>query len=92
MKILRFGADWCSQCVMIEKMKILDGIKEKYPSIEIEYIDIEDTSKASMVDLYKVKTLPTLIFINNDVEIKRLDNGVNRKSITEAIEEILNGK
>jgi len=87
-KVLRFHASWCGSCHALSQR--LEGLKVKYP--EIDWIDVDcediDGENFEMVEKYKIRSLPTLLYLNEydemvyrhtglvpDVQIERvLDN------------------
>ena len=64
-KVLRFTASWCQPCKMLAKT--LEGIPTDYP---IETIDIDENQELSIQ--YGVRGVPTLVMLENDVEVKRI--------------------
>lgn len=67
-RILKFYADWCSPCK--ELSEVLTKISLK---IKIENIDIDTPNKQNLVEKYNIRSLPTLIFINeNNEELERI--------------------
>lgn len=82
MKIVKIGSMTCMSCIIMNN--IINKIKNNYDIIVEEYdYDFDDIEK------YKVgKTLPVIIFYNNDKEIKRLEG----EHSYEEIEGIINEK
>ena len=62
--IIKFSAEWCSNCKLLTKYLNIKNIITE----DIDYDD--DISK---VELYNIKKLPTLIILNNDIEIDRFE-------------------
>lgn len=65
MNILKFYAEWCNQCSIIDsKMKELN--------IQYENIDVDDEGNDSIVSKYHICSLPTIIVLDNTgKEVKR---------------------
>ena len=63
-RVLRFTAGWCSPCKMLALQ--LEDIENK-PIIEV--IDIDAQSEIAME--YGIRSVPTLIMLNENTEIKR---------------------
>ena len=64
-KILKFSAIWCGPCKQLGSL--LQGVDLGIP---VENIDAGQDSK-SVTD-FKVRTLPTLILIENGIEVSRI--------------------
>lgn len=66
MKILKFYADWCNPCKALEEML-------KTENVEHENINIESDEGNTLTSTYKIKSIPTLIKVDNEnKEIDRL--------------------
>lgn len=77
-KIEKYGANYCMPC------KIMDKTLEEISGIEIVKIDITENTELAVSK--KVKSIPTLIFYNEDNEVYRLVGGVPLKTINDIIE------
>lgn len=62
-RILKFYADWCGPCKELSEDLVKANLK-----IDIEEIDIDDPNKQDLVEKYNIRSLPTLIFINEENE------------------------
>lgn len=58
-KFLKFEAPWCGAC------KQLDKILNK-SDLPIEHIDVDDDKNEALIEKYKVKSLPTIVLIDED--------------------------
>lgn len=65
-KILKFSATWCAPCQQMKKM--LEGVDL---GVEVEEIDI-DESRDQLSD-YGVRSIPTLVYLRDGVEIGRIN-------------------
>lgn len=69
MKLLYFGAEWCSSC------KALKTIVEKEAPIknyEFKYVDMDSDEGAIMAEDFNIRSLPTLILVDKQGnEVKR---------------------
>jgi len=74
-EIIKFGAEWCGPCKVIDKL--LDDPEIKSCHKNVTKIDIDEHPE--LAKLYRIKRLPTLIIKENDSEIKRFE-GVCTKS------------
>lgn len=64
-KILRFTASWCSPCKVLAKNLELAQI-----GVPIEVVDIDVFPEVA--EDYQVRSVPTLIMLENSHELKRL--------------------
>jgi thiol-disulfide isomerase/thioredoxin len=67
MKIIKIDSIACVSCIIMNN--IFDIVKNKYNFDLIEYDFDEDNEK---IKDYNIKTLPTYIFIKDNIEIKKL--------------------
>jgi len=63
-KILKFYADWCGPCVRLDPI-IENGAK--IHGIEVQSLDID--ANPEMVAKYKVRGIPTTVFLKDDVPV-----------------------
>jgi thioredoxin-like negative regulator of GroEL len=66
MKILKFYATWCAPCKALSAT--INSIKDEI-TLEIEEIDSDENM--DMARKYNVRSLPTMIMVDGDKEIKR---------------------
>ncbi|MDD2354202.1 MAG: thioredoxin family protein [Patescibacteria group bacterium] len=85
MKILKFGAEWCSGCIIMKPR--FKEIETENPWLETEYYDF-DIAK-DVVEKYKIdEVLPTFVFLDKKgKEFLRLQGEVQKKKIIEIINE-----
>lgn len=62
MKVIKFSSKTCVPCEQYKP--IFDIIKNKYPHIEFQEVSIESNPELTLE--YKVKSVPTTIFIKNN--------------------------
>lgn len=63
-KVYKFSATWCGPCKMLAKT--LSNIESPLP---IEEIDIDKNPE--LTQQFKVRGVPTLVIVEDDVEVKR---------------------
>lgn len=78
-EIIKFGASWCSGCVAADTA--LEQLAAMRPEIIISKIDVEEDDE--MAEKYKVRGLPTLIFIGTDG--KEQGRNVGRVTVQELL-------
>ncbi len=66
--ILKFGAQWCAPCHKLDP--ILSQLHQDLPNLAITTIDVDD--QPDLARQYKVRTLPTLVLLKNQIEVDRL--------------------
>jgi thiol-disulfide isomerase/thioredoxin len=83
MKVLKFGAVWCSGCLVMKPR--FKEIEEKNTWLETEYYDF-DTEK-NIVEKFNINnTLPTFVFLDKeDKEFLRLNGEVSKEKLLEII-------
>jgi len=61
LEVLKFSASWCTPCkVMTATLKDAEGVKE---------IDIDQNRELAIE--YNVRSVPTLVFLKDGVEVER---------------------
>lgn len=90
MKVLKFGAIWCSSCIIMKN--VWDKIERQIPDLDTVYYDYD--MEKQMVEKYNIgKVLPVFIFLDNKgVEIVRLVGEQREKDLIKLIERIKDKK
>ena len=79
-QIIRFTASWCQPCKALSM--ILDEVETEVP---IQVVDIDENKELAIQ--YRVRSVPTMIMVNDNKEVKRM-TGVKAKNL---VEEWING-
>ena len=66
LRVLKFYADWCQPCKALSKS--LENIQT---DVIIENIDIDNEDNAWIVRNYNIRGVPTMIMLDENVEVKR---------------------
>jgi thioredoxin 1 len=74
-KVYRFTASWCGPCKAMAK--ILEGANTKGIPIEVVDIDVHPELAAT----YRVRSVPTLIMVDEDGQSLKMMVGVKSESI-----------
>lgn len=77
--LVDFYADWCGPCKMLAP--ILEQISEENPEIKIIEVNVDEYSDEAKN--YNILSIPTLIFMENGKEKKRLVGLVSKEEILE---------
>lgn len=84
MKVLKFGAVWCAECVTMKPK--WQEIESEMSELETEYYDADENS--DMVEKYNVEKIPTFIFLDsNGEELIRLSGLQSKDHLKEKINE-----
>lgn len=76
-KIIKFYSKSCGPC------KVMTSTLSQIDNIELQEVDIEDDSNSALLDEYKVRTIPTIVILNEDNSIKEIFKGVVSKELIE---------
>ena len=80
--ILKFESDSCPQCKALSVT--LERIS-KENKIDIKNIDIEEDNSQDLIRKYNIRSIPTLIFLNEDQEYNRLVGNQSYATINKII-------
>lgn len=61
-KILEFTSDTCPTCITFAP--VFAQTKSKYPGLDMQSLDVADSSNASLVSQFQVKNYPTIVFLS----------------------------
>ena len=78
-RILRFTASWCQPCKNLAKQ-----LEEINVSLPIEVIDIDVDTELAMD--YGIRSVPTLVILDGNVEVKRMTGLVTKEILKNWIE------
>jgi thiol-disulfide isomerase/thioredoxin len=67
--MLYFGAIWCQPCKKLKTRLESDETEREMPNLSYCYIDIDNEENNEICKMYKVKLLPTLVFIKLDKDL-----------------------
>ena len=81
-KLLKFESDSCPQCKALSAT--LERIS-KENKIDIKNIDIEEDNNQDLIRKYNIRSIPTLIFLNEDQEYNRLVGNQSYATINKII-------
>jgi len=83
MKVLKFGAVWCSGCLVMKPR--WKEIEKENPWLQTEYYDFDQDKE--MVNKYNITdVLPAFIFLNkNEEEFLRLTGEINKLDLVDLI-------
>lgn len=70
MKLIDFYADWCSPC------KMQGELLQSFDAAEVTPINVENEENEPLCDKYGVKSLPTLVLLNDNDDIVKEWHGL----------------
>jgi len=68
---------------------ILQDIKDDYPALNIEYIDVERNDDEALE--YKVRSLPTILFIKDGAVVERYIGTLDKTKVETVIDSYYEG-
>lgn len=74
MRILRFTAEWCQPCKALQK-----NIENAKIDIPIEVYDVDENM--DIATEYGIRTIPTMILLDGNNEIKRVNGVLSSKEL-----------
>ena len=80
--LIKFGASWCGPCKAMEP--ILEEIKKERPDVKVLELDVD--SESELVNLFRIRSVPTLFWIKEGVTVNKLVGGVNKETILSLME------
>ena len=86
MKVLKIGAVWCSDCIIMKPK--WQKIEKENPWLETEYYDYDESK--DIIKKYDLENaeIPVFIFLDKSAnEIERLVGGYSEKELLEKINE-----
>lgn len=85
MKVIRISSSWCVSCIVMNK--IWKELKETYSDFEYVEYDFDFDKEAKDYNVGEI--LPVVIFIKDDVEVKRIIGEKSHKEFFKEVEELL---
>lgn len=87
-ELLLISAVWCGPCKKIHP--IIEEIEKEYPDLRVWFLDAEDDE--DFVEKYKVRSIPTLIFLKYGEETLRLLGAVPKETIIKKVENLFESR
>ena len=84
--LIDFYAGWCGPCKMLAPL--LEELSDEYAGrVDIYKVDVEQEEE--LAALFRVRSIPTLVYIPMDGQIRMTQGAVGKPQLKEAIENIL---
>ena len=84
--IIDFYADWCKPCKMIAPH--LEEIQSEYGT-KLQIYKINTDNTPNLANLFKVRSIPTLLFIPADGNFQQIVGYRNKEQFVELVESVL---
>lgn len=85
--VIKFSAEWCGPCKALKP--VLDDLSTQY-SDNVKFVEIDVENSDELTSEYKVRNVPTILYIKNG-EVKDKSVGtVNKQVLTDKITNLIN--
>lgn len=85
--VIKIGAEWCAPCKMLSST-ISNLESTRMDSVLFGEVDIENDGTENIVEEYKIRNIPVLLFIKNNELVKRTVGSMNSEMLYNNIEEL----
>ena len=85
--VIDFWAEWCGPCRKVSP--IIDELAEEYKDNDIIIGKCDVDANENVAIEFKVRNIPTIIFIKNKEQVDKLVGGVTKQTLQEKIKTIL---
>lgn len=76
-EVLKFSASWCGPCKMLAMT--INELEDS--SLSIKNIDIDE--QLDLATKYNIRSVPTMVILEDDVEVKRKTGSMNLQQLKE---------
>lgn len=84
--LIDFYADWCGPCKMLAP--VLETVSDKY-SGRVDVYKVNVDQEEEIASLFNIRSIPTLVFIPMNGELKITQGAVGQPQLEEAINRFL---
>lgn len=88
-EVIKLGAEWCQPCIVMKP--IIKSLKEKYDLIEgsdVNILDIDIDENPELGEKYKVRNIPTIVFVKDGEMVDKKVGVLNEAQIEEIIKKL----
>ena len=84
--LIDFYAGWCGPCKMLAP--VLEELSDEYAGkVDVYKVNVDDEEELAMI--FGIRSIPTLIFIEQNGTMHRSQGAMGKPQLKEAIEKIL---
>ncbi len=80
-ELLKFEAEWCGQCKALKPT--LNNVLKDFPDVKLTIVDCETDEQTTLK--YQIRSMPTLIYLVDGMEVGRLSGAVPANKIKELL-------
>lgn len=84
--VVKFGAEWCGPCKQISP--VLDELADTYQD-RLKYIPIDVEESYEIATEYKVRNVPTILFLKQGEVMDKVVGSTSRATLVEKIETLI---
>lgn len=91
LKVIKFSSSWCGPCKVMAPIYDKISKMEKYENVKFLSYDIEEDEEGiELVEQFKIKNVPTIVFAdeNNNV-IRKIIGLVQEDNLIEILNEVI---
>ena len=86
--LLDFYADWCGPCKVMGKL--LDGLENDLSGkVSILKCNIEDEDVCELVEKFKIRSVPTLLFVRDGEILEKIVGNVGKEKVMEVMNKFI---
>jgi thioredoxin 1 len=79
--VIDFFAPWCGPCKRIAP--VYEELAKKFPRVTFLKVDVDESE--DIASKFSIESLPTFVFLQNGVEVKRIE-GADLRRVIEQLE------
>jgi thioredoxin 1 len=84
--VVKFGAEWCGPCKQIAP--VLEELADTYQD-RLKYISVDVEESYDIATEYKVRNVPTILFLKQGEVMDKAVGSINRNTLIEKIETLI---
>lgn len=85
--VIKFSAEYCGPCKALKP--ILDDLSTQYCD-KVKFVEIDVENSDELTSEYKVRNVPTILYIKNGEVKDKLVGTVNKQVLTDKITNLIN--
>lgn len=85
--ILKFSASWCKPCQAF--IPTFKQVREHFEGKDVDFKEIDIEHNTIITNKYKIKSVPTILILKDEEEIKRLVGTTTKSELIEEINNLL---